>query len=158
MSNIITYLFLFGKFKKPKNQKNKTYLPCIYISISMYSTWLPKVNSSTSFFVPSMIPNPSSIYRKKSFGHFNLKSCVHFFFSSSCEITNYKLARVGAKLVPMIIPKICWKYSLSKVMRLLALWQNVCLRLRFEIETLIFSSFQSHPILEYLCKGFQNPP
>ena len=70
------------------------------------------------FLFPSMIPNPSSMNLWKIVGHFNFLSWMHFFFSSSCNIAKYKLAKMGARLVPMIIPKICWKYSLSNLIRL----------------------------------------
>ena len=40
-----------------------------------------------------------------------------YFLNSSYNIAKYKLVYMGAKLVPIFIPKICWKYSLPTDMR-----------------------------------------
>ena len=40
-------------------------------------------------------------------------------FYCSCNIAKYKLGIIGAKFVPIILPKVCWKYAFLKHMRLL---------------------------------------
>ena len=116
---IYIYWFIsFWKIQKSKSPDEKNLSP-LYMYISMYSTQLPKVhllifivflnhwiglsNIWYFFFEPYMIPKPSYMNLKKSFGHFNFQSFAHFFFSSSCNMAKYKSAKIGAKTILFII-------------------------------------------------------
>ena len=63
-------------------------------------------------FDSPVIQNPSSMNLLNRIGHV----IFGFFFQFFSSFAKYKLAKMGATFVPIIMPNICWKYS----------WWNTC--------------------------------
>ena len=57
--------------------------------------------------------------RLKRTGQISLGSVLHFILNSFSSIAMYIFVKMGATFVPIIKPNICWKYSPSKVIKLL---------------------------------------
>ena len=82
-----------------------TFEPYLNLSLTIDFTNLLnlEIQESTFVFDPLVLPKPSSMY------HHRIVS--DFFLQNFSSFARYKLARIGATFVPIMMLNNCWKYS-----------------------------------------------
>ena len=90
-------------------------LSMVIVSLSKLNSWIQYSNSS---LFASVIPKPSSINLLNKIGQIIFLFVLLFSFRRFSSFAMYMFASIGATFVPIITPKICWKYSPSNDIRL----------------------------------------